>query len=1176
MIAPRSSPMRTWIACDVGSTAVKAVVVDADSGRLRDQWYLRHGTRQADGTARLLRRLEQQHPGWLEGGAVCFTGSGGRSLAQRLGCPFVQEVNAVALATERRYPKAGSIVDLGGQDAKIIVWQNTGEGEGPSARRKFFSMNDKCAGGTGAVIDRIVAKLGLPPDTVRSLRLGSIRTHPVAARCGVFAETDINGLQKQGIPPDELLASLFEAIVHQNLSVLTRGATLLPPVLLLGGPHAFLPGLVDAWREALTTLWRERRVDLPGDAGEAEVVIVPEHACYFAALGAIDYAQQTHGTAEGRSAPSGSDSGAYAGPRGDEVLRELEALLASPADLAGDPGLLSCAAEREAVHELARQGSPRGFGRSRRASLPARHAGDDQGETVCEVVMGLDAGSTSTKAVLLDLQGTLLEKAYRLSGGDPLADARALLAELEGKAAEAGVALCVRGLGVTGYAKDMLGEFLGADLALVETVAHARSALTIEPRAEVIVDIGGQDIKVLVLRDGRVRDFKLNSQCSAGNGFFLQSTARRFEIPLTEFADHAFRATRAPRFNVGCAVFLEADIVNFQQIGWQPEEILAGLVRVLPKNVWLHVVGEPNLERLGHRFILQGGTQRNEAAVKAQIDFIHDRVPGAEVRVHPHAGESGAIGAALELIRLGVGERSRFLGFEAVRSLVVRARQDESTRCRLCANRCQRTFLEAHSPQGDVRTFIVASCELGRVQEGAGGGTGRGAAERAAERAAEGAGEGAAEEAGGAPTKTPPDFSGRAARLAFTLPSGIVSGVAQERDWADQAPGLPWLRTRAHARRLRRSVRIGIPRALNLFQSASFFMGYLHALGLGPKQLITSGQTTEKLFRAGVRRGAVDSCYPTKVAMAHVHDLLFRRELDWLFFPILINLPQDQTPAAGATVCPSSQAAPEVIRAAFTREGDLFAQRNCRFLSPVFHMAEPALFERQMLTFWRPLLGVTARENRAAIGLARAAVTETLEKRLRRPALEEILRLERSGDVGLVAMGRPYHDDPGLNHRIFKDLNQRGYPIFSITALPRDRRWLMRLFGEEITRGRIAGPFDISDVWQHSFSANSNAKVWAAKIVARCPQLAALDVSSFRCGHDAPIYATVEAILEAAGRPYFTFHDIDENRPSGAIRLRVETIDYSLREYRRRFVQAAAPATAGVGETPEAAILGTL
>lgn len=1106
---------------------MKAVALEAGNLRLLGRSYLRHETRQADGTIRLLRDLGMRHPGLLRGARIFFTGSGGRPLAERAGCRFAQEVNAEALATERLHPEAGSIVDLGGQDAKIIIWMGDARDGG---RRKFFSMNDKCAGGTGSVIDRIVSKLGLSQETLHSLRSDGLQIHPVAARCGVFAETDINGLQKQGVPREELLASLFEAIVQQNLSVLSRGATLLAPVLLLGGPHAFLPGLVDAWRRALMTLWRERDIALPAHLPPEELVQVPENACYFAALGAVYY-----GLTDGEKAEA-------AGPPAEEVLAALEQGLQLRVNNAGEPGLLASPGEREEIRALARQEHPAGFpgGPARgRNGGRARHGGTGlsgrleraEMRPALEVIIGLDAGSTSTKAVLLDLKGRLLAKAYRLAQGDPLADARDVLSDLEDQALRAGWGLSVCGLGTTGYAKDMLGELFGADLILVETVAHTRSALQIDPTVEVIVDVGGQDIKVLILRDGRVRDFRLNSQCSAGNGFFLQSTAQRFGIPLEEFAEHAFRAKRCPRFNVGCGVFLEADIVNSQQIGWKPAEILAGLVRVLPRNVWLHVVSEPNLERLGHAFILQGGTQRNEAAVKAQVDFIRGRVPGARVTVHPHAGESGAIGVALEMLRRGVEGPSRFLGFEDIRSLRVTTRQDESTRCLLCPNRCMRTILEAETRGGEVRHFVVASCEAGRALPG-----------KARRKAPQ-------------DRRSVPDFSALAAKEAFSRVARVPVGGSRGYSGADRWGWFPGNRAISRARRRRERIRIGIPRAINLYQTAPFFMAYLHGLGIAPARIEVSGLTTEGLFRRGARRGAIDNCFPSKVALAHVHDLLYQKRLDWIFLPILVSIPQEFEGAVDASICPSSQATPDVIKAAFTREGDQFAARGVRYLSPIFNMAEPALFERQMLRFWKPLLGVTPEENRRAMEAAHEASGRAMEEKLRGPALKVIRQLEREGRVGIMVLGRPYHDDPGLNHKIFQDLSRRGYPIFSISALPRDSLFLAQLFQEEVAMGRIRGAFDISDVWRHSFSANSNAKIWAAKVVARHPNLVALDVSSFRCGHDAPIYATVEGILEASRTPYFTFHEIDENRPSGAIRLRVETIDYFLREYQSRNLQ---------------------
>ncbi len=230
-----------------------------------------------------------------------------------------------------------------------------------------------------------------------------------------------------------------------------------------------------------------------------------------------------------------------------------------------------------------------------------------------------------------------------------------------------GATLEVLGVGTTGYAKDILKDVLNADVALVETVAHTESALKFYDDPHVIIDVGGQDIKLIVLKDGRVKDFKLNTQCSAGNGYFLQSTAEGFGMKVEDFADIAFSAKSMPSFGYGCAVFMQSDIVNFQRQGWRSEEILAGLADVLPKNVFLYVASIPNLAALGSRFVLQGGTQNNLAVVKAEVDFIKSsfRAKGKEpeIIVHEHCGESGAIGAAQEALRLWTnGKQTTFIG----------------------------------------------------------------------------------------------------------------------------------------------------------------------------------------------------------------------------------------------------------------------------------------------------------------------------------------------------------------------------------------------------------------------------------------------------------------------------------------------------------------------------------
>src|SRR6516165_10210417 len=589
------------VGLDVGSTTVKACVLDIAAGSVVWQDYQRHETKQPEKVREFLHRMEAE-AGINEGTTRIFmTGSGGTTLAERIGAKFVQEVTAVSLAVEKLHPEVYSVIELGGQDAKIIVFKDDEE---TGRKKKIPSMNDKCAGGTGAVIDKINAKLKIPTDQLAEQKYQGIKLHKVAGKCGVFAETDINGLQKVGTPPDELMASLFEAIVLQDLSVLTRGHTLKPHVLLLGGPNSFIRGMREAWQANIPRMWQERKVATPDGAKPEDLIKVPENAQYFAALGAIEF---------GRS--EDDCVGCYRGY--EELLRYIEFGRQEEKARAGGKGLIRDSAELDSFREAYRR-------------KPFRPATFEKGSTVGGFI-GIDGGSTSTKAVLLDEGGEILCKSYQLSNGNPIEDTLEMFENLRGQVEAQSAKLEVLGVATTGYAKDILKDVLKADVALVETVAHTESALKFYEDPHVIVDVGGQDIKIIVLHNGRVKDFKLNTQCSAGNGYFLQSTAEGFGFNVNQFADLAFSAKSMPVFGYGCAVFMQSDIVNFQRQGWQAEEILAGLAAVLPKNIFLYVASIPNLAKLGRRFVLQGGTQKNLAAVKAEVDLC-DRTSTARNR----------------------------------------------------------------------------------------------------------------------------------------------------------------------------------------------------------------------------------------------------------------------------------------------------------------------------------------------------------------------------------------------------------------------------------------------------------------------------------------------------------------------------------------------------------------
>ena len=1115
-----SGPRNYFVGLDVGSTTVKAVAVDAESDELLWSEYQRHETKQPEKTLEFLHRLERD-VGIAPGNCRIFiTGSGGGTIAEQIGAKFVQEVTAVSLAVEKLHPEVNSVVELGGQDAKIIVFKEDADS---GRKKKNPSMNDKCAGGTGAVIDKINAKLKIPVDELCDQGYDGIKLHKVAGKCGVFAETDINSLQKEGTPPDELMASLFDAIILQNLTVLTRGHTLRPHVLLLGGPNTFIRGMREAWQKNIPKVWAERGVELPPGASPQSLIYTPANAQYFAALGAVIFGRDED-----------SSIGGYLGVKGLEryiTVGRLEEKAAT-----GGSGL---SASTDELAIFRKQYTPKRF-------TPSTFT---TGQPV-QGVIGVDGGSTSTKAVLLSTDGDVLCKVYQLSKGNPIQDTIDMFVGLRAAVEQQGATLDVLGVGTTGYAKDVLRDVLQADTAIVETVAHTESAVKYYGDPHVIVDVGGQDIKLIVLKDGRVKDFRLNTQCSAGNGYFLQSTAEGFGVPLQEFADRAFSAKAMPLFGYGCAVFMQSDIVNFQRQGWAAEEILAGLAAVLPKNIFLYVASIPNLAKLGTRFVLQGGTQHNLAAVKAEVDFIRQNFRGAgaepEIIVHEHCGESGAIGAAVEALRLyRNGRRTSFIGLDAVERITYRTTRNEQTRCHFCKNNCLRTFIDVKLPAtlpvaaapvtfvskvpkaDDEQRVIIATCEKGGVEDV---NTMRGIK----------AGLDAAKQAH-------PNFVDIASREVWR--------ARNPQSVADPLPARTWTRAareRTEAMKRRPALRIGMPRVLNMYTYAPFFSGYFESLGIPGENLVYSDFTNGEMYREGATRGAIDPCFPAKIGIAHVHNLLYRKhakkKLDCIFFPMVDTLHTALTHLQGSYACPTVTVTPETAKAAFTKEGDVFKEQGVVYLNPMLAFTEPKWLAKQMFDTWSARLGLSEAENERAI-TAGYRELDAFERDLHRRAREVIDQLERDNRVGIVMLGRPYHHDPGLNHEILDEFQKLGYPVFSQHTLPFDEDLLERLFGEEVRAGIIPDARSIADVWKNSYSANTNQKVWAAKLTARHPNLVALEMSSFKCGHDAPIYSVIESIIEQSKTPYFSFKDIDENKPTGSIRIRVETIHYFLTRY---------------------------
>ncbi|MEZ4288333.1 MAG: acyl-CoA dehydratase activase-related protein [Polyangiales bacterium] len=597
---------------------------------------------------------------------------------------------------------------------------------------------------------------------------------------------------------------------------------------------------------------------------------------------------------------------------------------------------------------------------------------------------------------------------------------------------------------------------------------------------------------------------------------------------------------------------------EFQKEGFSKEELLAGLAQVLPKNVWQYVVGVPRMAALGRTFVLQGGTQYNMAAVKAQVDYIKERVPGAEVYVHPHSGEAGAIGAGMETLRV-VKRRgySTFIGIDAAIDLEYKTINDETTTCHFCANNCSRTFIDAYRPDGSTSRYISGfSCEKGMVESK------EAMEELVKERRAimrefpnlvtyEGlkafkrqAGVNELPEAGASigdmnVTRT---FFGRIKREEFSRSFERSNEAASEK---------------------RSKWRVGIPRVLNMYSTAPFFRTYFEVLGVRPKNIVFSDTTTEELWQEGGKYGSVDPCYPSKVAQAHFHNLLFHKHeeapLDVIFFPILNHVPSFVEGAVDHASCPIVAGTPDVMKAAFTKEQDYFGKRGIRYMDPAFSFTEPTLLKRRLFEAFIDELGITEDENNFAVDEGLAAL-KRFDEDLQHKGRAILDQVQMDNKMAILMIGRPYHLDPGLHHGIPEEFQVLGYPILSIRSIPKDKNWLRPFFDEDVKKHAAliakhdipdASPDDailsVNDVWPENYSANSAQKVWATKFAARHPNVALLDLSSFKCGHDAPTYGIIDGIVSRSGVPHVGLHDIDANKPGGSIKIRVKTYGHSLK-----------------------------
>jgi len=1085
---------------DVGSMTVKCVLLGEDNKVIWKE-YRRHNGHQRDCVRDFISHINEKFPGVSL--RIAMTGSGSRAIKDALDAQFIQEVNALTLAVETLIPQANSVIELGGQDAKVIIWKGDKEN-----RQTVTYMNDKCAGGTGSTIDKIISKIGISQEEAEKITLKDKQLHNIAAKCGVFAETDIVGLLKAGISKEEIFISLCCAIVKQNIEVLVHGNVLTDTVLLLGGPNTYIPVLLDLWREQISQTWKIHGFT-PSESDLKKSIILPNDSQYFAAIGAVFFARENHSLHV-----SNVDKDWY------------EKIADKNRKFSGDvnKGLVESEEELEIF--------------TKQYSVPALENRCIKNEKI-DAYIGIDGGSTSTKIAIIDKNGDLIYSDYVLSNGNPLEDIKLLFQKIKNWQNENNAQIKILGTAATGYAAHIVKTALNTDITLVETIAHFRSAVEIYGDVDVICDVGGQDIKVLFIKNKRVADFRLNTQCSAGNGYFLHAMANQFNVPLEKYAEYAFKAKFAPKFNYGCAVFMEQDRVNFQQANWKKEEMMCGLAQVLPLNIWNFVVQESDLAKFGRKFVLQGGTQKNLAAVKAQVDFIKRKVKDAEIHVHKYTGIAGAVGAALEA-RKNMKSESAFIGINEAANIQFTTKNDEATVCDKCNNNCKRTFIEIErGNSGDAQKnkslFISGyGCDLGSSLD-------NDAVKEKQQKLKD-------------IFAKNPDITSVAAHDAFShydfekLPEHgttidrskfypeFSQRIVPKKEWK-----MPFQRSNADLS----NYTIAIPKLMNMYYFSPLYTAYFETLGI---KVVFSDFTNQKLWEDGNKWGAIDPCFPAKVAPAHIWQLLNRKDVNAIFFPIITNLVSDVKCTLGNAACVIQMGTPEVVEAVFTKDKNIFKEKNIEYFDPSLNMDRYVEACDKMYEYFSEKFSITRDENAWAFNNGVIALEKYLEKQ-REIFTDTMNDLINENRVGVLLIGHTYHHDFGLNHNIPQEFRKYGYPVFTIESIPTDSEFLSQLFDDE------SKSKDISDVWSRNFNQNTNQKIWAAKVAARHPNLAVVDLSSFKCGHDAPTYNYVDQILDVSGTPHFVFHDIDQNKPVSTFRIRIETADYFLKEYEQVFLR---------------------
>ena len=1001
---------------DVGSTTVKLAVID-DNDHLVYANYERHHT-DVRATAKELFARAQRVIGDTPM-RVSITGSGGMLLAKWLDLEFVQEVIASKRAVETLIPQTDCAIELGGEDAKIIYFDN-----GIEQR-----MNGTCAGGTGAFIDQMASLLHTDASGLNELAKGATQIHPIASRCGVFAKSDVQPLLNEGAAPADVAASIFQAVANQTVSGLACGHPIRGYVAFLGGPLQYLSELRHRFYVTLNL--------------DEEHIIVPENAHLFVATGAALAGESDKYITFAEAIRLLED---LKDTQGSEVAR-LDPLFSTEEDYQ----------EFKARHD--QQVVPKG-------DLTSYHG---------RVFIGIDAGSTTMKAAVVGEDGELLYTWYGNNNGDILGTARTITDDIYDKMP----ADCTIGhVTTTGYGEQILIEALRADSGEIETVAHLRGAKAFIPDVEFILDIGGQDMKCLQVKDGVIEHIMLNEACSSGCGSFIESFAVSMNMSVQEFAEAAVHATSPVDLGSRCTVFMNSRVKQAQKEGATIGDVAAGLSYSVIKNALFKVIKLRDFDEIGKYCVVQGGTFMSDATLRA-----FELLTGRDVIRPDVAGCMGAYGAALlARDRAGKTGTSGLLSREKIDNLQVK---HTNVHCGRCSNNCLLTINDF----GEGHRFITGN----RCEKGAG--------------------------AGKRSKNDAPNLFEYKNKLLFDRP--VLSEEEATRGT------------------------VGIPRALNMYENYPFWHAFFTKLGF---RVVLSDQTNGKTYEAGIESMPSESvCYPAKLSHGHIMNLI-AKDPDFIWMPCIRWERKEDEGATNHYNCPIVMSYPQALELNVDELGE---GSKVEFLDPFIPYDKKSELKRRLYELISEQREKDAAEGRGRVRgahITRAEIDEAVNaawqadvdfhNAMHRKGDEALRWIEEHDAHGIVLAGRPYHNDPEINHAIPELVHSFGFAVLTEDSVAH------KMLPER--------PIRVVDQWMF------HSRLYrAARFVATRNDLDLIQLFSFGCGLDALTTDEVQEILEASGKIY-TMLKVDQVSNLGAARIRIRSLMAALKEQREELERKSA------------------